>query len=200
MSKFKGKKTNNAKIDAKIKLRQVIDCKESSVLECFCGKGEMFKAVWKDAHYYEGIDIEAQNDNRIVHQGDCALILKKINIEKFDVFDIDAYGSPYECLQIIVQKIKKIKKSKMYHFFITDGIEIDLRMGKIENFFGLLAGLKFKKLNNAHLLHDYFINKIIKNLCVDMGAELINSKIAKGKTGSGMRYFYFQIAIANLSD
>jgi hypothetical protein len=26
-----------------------------------------------------------------------------------------------------------------------------------------------------------------------MGAELINSAIAKGKTGSGMRYFYFSI-------
>lgn len=193
MSKFKGKKTNNAKIDAKIELRKSIDCKELSVLECFCGKGEMFDAVWKNAYHYEGIDIEEQNDKRIVHKGDCALILKKLNLDNFQVFDIDAYGSPYECLQIIFQKIKKIKKSKTYHFFITDGIDIDLRMGKIENFFGLLSGLKVKKLNNAHLLHDYFINKIIKNLCVDMGAELINSKIAKGKTGSGMRYFYFSI-------
>jgi hypothetical protein len=193
MSKFKGKKTNNAKIDAKIELRQLIDCKELSVLECFCGSGEMFNAVWKDAFHYEGIDIKKQDDLRITHQGDCALMLKKLNLEKFNVFDIDAYGSPYECLQIIVEKIKKQEKSKKYHFFITDGIEIDLRMGKIENFFGLLAGLNAKKLNNAHLLHDYFIEKIIKNLCLDMGAELMNSKIAKGKTGSGMRYFYFLI-------
>ena len=190
MSKFKGKKTNNAKINAKIELRKIIDCEELAVLECFCGKGEMFYAVWKSASHYEGIDIEEQNDERIVHKGDCALMLKKLNLEKFDVFDIDAYGSPYECLQII---FKKIKKSKTYHFFITDGIDIDLRMGKIENFFGLLSGIKAKKLNNAHLLHDYFINKIIKNLCADMGAELINSKMAKGNTGSGMRYFYFSI-------
>jgi hypothetical protein len=193
MSKFKGKKTNNAKIDAKTELRKLIDCKDLSVLECFCGSGEMFEAVWKDACHYEGIDIKKQDDSRITHQGDCALMLKKLNLEKFNVFDIDAYGSPYECLHIIFEKIKKQEKNRKYHFFITDGIEIDLRMGKIENFFGLLAGLNAKKLNNAHLLHDCFIKKIIKNLCLNMGAELINSAIAKGKTGSGMRYFYFSI-------
>lgn len=195
MSKFKGKKTNNAKIDAKTELRKKINCKNLSVLECFCGKGEMFDAVWKSALWYEGIDIEAQNDNRTVHLGDCALILKKLNIENFDVFDIDAYGSPYECLQIIIKKIKKLKKLKTYYFFITDGIDIDLRMGNIENFFGLLSGLSIKKLNNAHLLHDYFINKIIKNLCVEIGGTLLESMMARGKAGSGMRYIYFSIKI-----
>jgi predicted RNA-binding protein len=192
MSKFKGVKTNNAKIDAKINLRRDIDCSDKSVLEVFCGDGVMFSDVWKDAKHYEGIDIKKyDNDKRIVHIGDAATILKKIDLSTFDVFDIDAYGSPYECLFIILDKIGRAPIKKDIYFVITDGIQIDLRMGNIEKYFSLLSGIDLKKVNGIHKIHNIIINSVIKNISTFTGMEAVNKRIAVGNTGSGMRYFSF---------
>ena len=48
MSKFNGKKTNNAKTSAKKDLRQGVlsQMKIARVLEVFCGAGEMYNSVW----------------------------------------------------------------------------------------------------------------------------------------------------------
>lgn len=193
MSHFKGVKTNNAKISAKEKLRYFGNIKDLSVLDIFCGSGEMYNKSWKNAKSYEGIDIKKyeEQDERVLHIGDAPSILKQIkDINKFDIFDIDAYGSPYECLYIISNKIK-IKNEK--YFIITDGIEIDLRMGNIEQFFGLLADLKPKKINNIHIMHDILIKKVIENLCKKLNCQYKDFQIAKGLTGSGMRYYKFTL-------
>jgi len=193
MSHFKGVKTNNAKIDAKEKLRFFNNIKDLSVLDIFCGSGEMYNKSWKNAKHYEGIDIKKynENDKRILHIGDAVAVIKNFkNINKFDVFDIDAYGSPYESLYAISNKIK-IDNQK--HFIITDGIEIDLRMGNLEQFFSLLAGISSKKINNIHYLHDYLIKKIIENLCIKLNCKYKDFAIAKGVKGSGMRYFKFTL-------
>ena len=179
MSHFKGVKTNNAKIDAKEKLRFFNNIKDLSVLDIFCGSGEMYNKSWKNAKHYEGIDIKKynENDKRILHIGDAVAVIKNFkNINKFDVFDIDAYGSPYESLYAISNKIK-IDNQK--HFIITDGIEIDLRMGNLEQFFSLLAGISSKK--------------IIENLCIKLNCKYKDFAIAKGVKGSGMRYFKFTL-------
>lgn len=193
MSHFKGVKTNNAKINAKEKLRYFKNINDLSVLDIFCGSGEMFKKTWKDAKNYEGIDIKKydENDKRILHIGDAPAIIKNLtNINKFDIFDIDAYGSPYECLFLLSNKIT-VNKEK--HFIITDGIEIDLRMGNIEQFFSILSNITAKKINNIHILHDYLIKKIIENLCIKLNCKYKDFAIAKGVKGSGMRYFKFTL-------
>jgi hypothetical protein len=190
MSHFRGVKTNNAKITAKEKLRVIQGINNLSVLDIYCGAGEMYNAVWNKAKSYEGIDIKEFTDGRKLHIGDAPQILKKINIDKFDVFDIDAYGSPYECLLII---LNKIKTRKIRHFIITDGIEIDLRMGNIEQFFGILTGVESRKINNIHKIHDQLILKLLKNIEHNLNTKVSNFLIAKGKTGSGMRYYRFTI-------
>jgi len=190
MSQFKGVKTNNAKINAKEELRKIDGIKNLSVLDIYCGAGEMYNKVWKSAKYYEGIDIKEFDDGRKLYVGDAPHILKKINIDKFDVFDIDAYGSPYECLSIILNKITT-KNQK--HFIITDGIDIDLRMGNVEQFFGVLTGVNSNKINNIHKIHDQLILALLKNIEINKNVKVSNFLIAKGKTGSGMRYYKFTI-------
>lgn len=190
MSHFRGVKTNNAKITAKQELRKIDDIDNLAVLDIYCGAGEMYNAVWKSAKYYEGIDIKKFDDGRKLHVGDAPQVLKSIDIDKFDVFDIDAYGSPYECLSII---ISKIMTKKQRHFVITDGIEIDLRMGNVEQFFGLLSGITALKINNIHKIHDHLIIMILRNIEKKLNTKVSNFSIAKGKTGSGMRYYRFTI-------
>ena len=190
MSHFRGVKTNNAKITAKEELRKIDGIDNLSVLDIYCGAGEMYNACWKFVKYYEGIDIKEFDDGRTLHIGNAPQILKKINIDKFDVFDIDAYGSPYECLSII---LNKIKTRKTRHFVITDGIEIDMRMGNVEQFFALIAGITASKINNIYKIHDQLILKILKNIEKKLNVKVSNFLIAKGKTGSGMRYYRFTI-------
>lgn len=193
MSKFNGVKTNNAKIDAKIKLREMLDCRDKNVLEVYCGEGIMFNDVWHLSRHYEGIDIKKYDDDRIVHIGDAATVLKTIDLSMFDIFDIDAYGSPYECLFIIANRLKKQCVYKNIDFVVTDGLQIDLRMGNIEKYLALLSGVDSTKVNGIHKVHNMLINNVINNVSNMLSMNVESKKIAIGKTGSGMRYFSFRL-------
>lgn len=191
MSKFNGKKTNNARIDAKIVLRESILAElnhTSSVLEVFCGSGEMYSSVWSRAKKYKGIDKKKSFDERDAICGDAYKALKLINIKEYDIFDIDSYGSPYTILSEIIDNIGYQAK---IGFVITDGTQMDLRMGRVCDGIRRLSGIESSVLKKAHLIHDKLILMIVNNICRKMGGVLQSFKIAKGVTGSGMRYYSF---------
>lgn len=191
MSKFNGKKTNNARVDAKVLLRESIFNEfqyAPSVLEIFCGSGEMYDAVWKNATKYNGVDVNKYFDERDTICGDAEKALKIINIKQYEVFDIDAYGSPYDILYKILNDIGDFRK---FGFVITDGTQMDLRMGRVCSGIRKLSGIETKVLKRAHLIHDDIIMIIVKNICKKIGGSLQSFKIAKGLTGSGMRYYSF---------
>lgn len=141
MSKFKGKKTDNGPKLAKKLLREIAlnSIDSPSVLEFFCGAGESFRSVWHKAQKYTGIDLKSFNDERHTICGDVVDVAKTIDIDKYNIFDLDAYGSPYTVLDILSKRIKDYKKLA---FVVTDGICIDLRMGNVCEGVQALTGLK----------------------------------------------------------
>lgn len=193
MSKFKGAKTDNAKIAAKSKLREnLINVMpgKTSVLEIFCGKGEMYDAVWHKANRYTGIDKRFFSDHRHVLHGDALSVVSQIDCSDYNIFDIDAYGSPYDILLEIVTQLSK-KNIDQVGFCITDGVQMDLRMGNVTKAMSELSGLNFKKIGGAHRMHDQLIIRIIDNIAALLNGYIVDSNIAIGATGSGMRYYTF---------
>lgn len=197
MSKFKGKKTDNASYPAKREIRSIaLSMHEvSNVLEVFCGAGMMYRDVWFNADSYTGIDKRKFFDERETICGDSQKALRIIDLNKYNIFDIDAYGSPYNELDYIVRNIK-IDTRKT--FIITDGSSMDLRMGRVSSGLRALTGIYFHELKKAHLIHDELIMTLIKNIEEITKSKYDAFKIAKGLTGSQMRYYMFSLVPESL--
>lgn len=197
MSKFNGKKTNNAKTDAKKKIRQkvlsLID--NPSVLEVYCGAGDMYYDVWHKANSYTGIDKLKFFDERRTICGDAIKAVSTINLDEFNIFDIDAYGSPYDVLKIIIERVPKNKKQ--YGFVITDGISMDLRLGRICKGVRHFTGIDFHVAKKAAILHDEFIKDTIRYIEKELSGTAGSFIIANGRTGAAMKYYAFIVSCAD---
>lgn len=197
MSKFKGKKTNNAKTDAKKKIRLKIlnSISSPSVLEVYCGSGDMYYDVWSKADNYLGIDKNKYFDKRATICGDAIKAVSTIDLSEFNIFDIDAYGSPYDVLKIIMQRIPKNKNK--YGFVITDGISMDLRLGRICKGVRYFTGIDFHVAKRAAILHDEFIKDTISYIERELNGVSSDFIIANGRTGAAMKYYAFTISCAD---
>lgn len=194
MSKFNGVKTDNAKITAKKEIRENVlsmikERGSANIIEVFCGTGEMYQSVWKRADKYLGIDKLKFFDERTTICGDALKALLTIDISEFNIFDIDAYGSPYDCLSIITDKL--IGRKGIIGFVITDGSGMDLKMGNISKGLQKIVGLDVNKVAKIYKFHDLLIKKIVENISIKLGADIIQTSIAKGKTGAAMRYYSY---------
>lgn len=104
------KKTNNdaALIDAKVNLRirSLPDKKEINVLEAFGGEGLLWEAVKRRAPDKEisVLSIDKNNYGRVQLQGDNLKYLASLNLNEFDIIDLDAWGSPVKQLEVIFKR------------------------------------------------------------------------------------------------
>jgi len=76
-----------------------------TVLDCFAGSGRIWRAV-KRRHPKKDIRILAMDKKNIGFHlpGDNLAWLKSMDLSKFNVIDLDAYGVPYEQLKIILDR------------------------------------------------------------------------------------------------
>ena len=188
MSKFNGVKTNNAKIRAKCDIREYVmsQIDRQSVLDIFCGTGEMYNSVWHKAMNYQGIDKVKFFDCRNTLCGDADKLIRRVDLTRFNIFDIDSYGSPYEILDYLTQTIRP---SGDVAFVITDGISIDLRLGRVCKGIRNLVGIENHVLKRASKMHDDIINIIAIEVSKRLKMRISSIRIAKGKTGASMRYW-----------
>lgn len=191
MSKFRGVKTNNAKTNAKKELRQSVfsEIKNQKVLEVFCGSGEMYHAVWKYAEMYTGIDKVKFFDERHTICGDAEKAIRLVNVNDYNIFDIDAYGSPYEILNYIIDKIDD--SNRKIGFVITDGINMDLKLGRVCLGLRRFVDYDHHIAKRAHILHDEFIKIVLERIKERLKGNISSFKIAHGNKGSNMRYYSF---------
>jgi hypothetical protein len=102
-------KTNNdaSTIDAKISLRidSISTIMNPRVLELFGGEGVLWNEVSRITKKPISIlSIDKKKYNRVQLQGDNLKFIDQINLQDFDVIDIDAYSSPVKQLKKIFEK------------------------------------------------------------------------------------------------
>ena len=91
-------------MEAKVTLRlnHLPEKKEITVLDAFAGKGTIWNMVQKrtdkkirtlaiDKNYYDNIDIVCNN----------LKVLAGIDLGRFDIVDLDAYGIPFAQMQLL---------------------------------------------------------------------------------------------------
>lgn len=101
------KKTDNSRLEEKLKIRQeIIDKIEGvvSVLECYAGKGIIWKELRRrnPSRHIEVLQIEKEKGKNIrALNGDNVKFLAILDLSKYNVIDLDAYGIPAQQIQIV---------------------------------------------------------------------------------------------------
>jgi hypothetical protein len=156
--KLKQKQTDNSYLEDKIALR--LNCipklKTLRVLDCYHGSGSIWKNIQKK--YGGNIKIlkidKEQKDDGFVLIGENEKYIKSLNLNNFDVVDLDAYGVPYEQLKevfkqgfkgwVFVTFIQTVMGCLPHEFLIDIGYTKEM----IEKCPTLFYGNGFKKMCN----------------------------------------------------
>lgn len=185
MSSHPIKKTNNdagilqAKID--LRIESIKKLEEVKVLELFGGEGVLWDAVKKQTG--KKIDILSMDINkykRLQLQGDNTKFIDSLNLNEFDVIDIDAWGSPYKQLDMILTR----RFTGIIHCTF-----IQTMMGKLST--DLLLSLGYSKKMIAKIPSIFNKNGILKfkQYLANKGIKEINI-VSRGRKN----YLWFLLA------
>jgi len=99
-------KTDNSHFEAKIKLRidHLPQKKDIIVLDCYAGTGRIWNWIKKECpgKNIKVLAIEKeQGKNKLALVGDNLKYLSTIDLSKFDIIDLDAYGIPFDQIEIL---------------------------------------------------------------------------------------------------
>lgn len=108
---MKNKQTDNSFYSQKITLREEVIKKlgnQINILDCYAGKGKIWSdLIERNRHVkinYLGIEKEKKkNKNITVMEGDNLKYLKALDLSKFNLIDLDAYGIPYDQIYAVIQ-------------------------------------------------------------------------------------------------
>lgn len=133
---------------AKVELRRnVLELvRPSRVFDAFCGLGEMWRGAWCEAESYLGCDerpwTPSEEHRRIVC--DNALALRALDLSRFNVFDLDAYGSPWDQMTILAAR-RTWEAGERGAVVTTDGTSMKLRFGGLPHSLASLVGVPAHK-------------------------------------------------------
>ncbi len=185
-------KTNNhaATMPAKIELRrrvlEAIGADNARVFDAFAGDGKMFDAVWSKAARYVGCDLEWYRDAREAFVADNRRVLRSIDLTAFNVFDLDAWGAPWE-QAIIVAARRPVKPGERIGMVLTEGSGLKLRVGDYPLSLRAIAGIRGRAAGGSRS-QDELMARALAGLCRRMRCTIAKRWQAKGKTGAAMIY------------
>jgi len=89
------------------------------VLDLFCGSGEMYQRAYEGrVDYYHGVDKAKVHNPTICTLIDNSFYVNQGDLAQYNVFDLDAYGSPWKLLYLILRK----QLPDEVVIFVTDGL------------------------------------------------------------------------------
>lgn len=119
------------------------------VFDAFAGAGEIHKAIWKErSASYTGCDLRQFHDGRRMFVADNRRVLRAIDLAVFNIFDIDAYASPWEQALIITAR-RKLGAGERIGIIVTEGNGISYRYGVVPHAVSALIGLRHRSMPGA---------------------------------------------------
>lgn len=183
-------RNHEASFDAKVAIRQnvldAIGADEARVFEAYAGAGEMHRAVWHRASSCVGCDLEWFSGSRLAFVADNRRVLRTIDLGRFNIFDLDAFGSPWE-QAIIVAARRRVAAGERIGMVLTDGSGLTLKQGGLPLALAELAGLS-QRLTGVARWQEKVIDRALTGLMRRMRCRIDERWQASGKTGAAMRY------------
>lgn len=112
---------HNSKTASKIEIRRRILADVPSphrVLELYAGPGVMRAGVYAEAERVAGIDIDPRSVADYL--GAAERVVQRIDLNGFNVFDADHFGSPWEAVYHLGRR-RRPRSSEVIAVFVTDG-------------------------------------------------------------------------------
>lgn len=198
-------KTHNRRsmLGTKVELRQRVleHVKPARVLDCFCGEGAMRDAVWKAAAHYTGIDQNFTWPPRFRRfVGDNRRILRALDLSAFNVFDLDAFGSPWHVALIIAHR-RRWAPGELGAIVFTDGSGMNTRFGAMSHDIVALIGAKCGVPSaKAHEhLHPMLIRAWARRAGVKL-ARILSSSSSSSPAGGSQAMYYSAALFSGRSD
>ena len=184
---------DNAKFgrDTKVQIREnvlaVLGAERAHVFDAYAGEGQMWSAIWKHAASYVGVTETWHNDERRCFVGDNKRVLRAIDLAPFNVFDLDAYGSPWDALGIVAARRPRMKAGDRLGILITEGTWLKTRARDPVR--GMREVLPKKLVTPIpYSVHDAMIARALERFVWQMGGRVIKAWRAVGTTGARVRY------------
>jgi hypothetical protein len=164
MSKAAIKTNNDVRfLGCKRSLRRKFVKKGDRILELYAGEGVLWRTL-KEEYQLSILSIDKKNYNKVNLQGDNLKWLKRIDLNNFDIIDLDAYGFPARQLDII------FKKQWKGRIFITS---IQSGMGRLPNSILFANGYTKEMINKTPTLFCKNPFEKIKNYLAFNGVKKI---------------------------
>jgi hypothetical protein len=191
---IKSTKVHNAKHGwkAKVEIRQRVmgeigGPEKARVFDVFAGPGVMWAEVWKHAAHYVGCDQEWFRDDRLVYVADNVRVLRCVDLSPFNIFDLDAFGSPWEQALIIAAR-RRVAKGERIGFIFTEGTSLKTRFGQLPKAMSQAAGISANGNMGIGRWHDEIIARSINGVLRRMNCVMVKQWKAIGLTGAQVRY------------
>ncbi len=190
-TRFSTKTDNNpqafrAKVDIRKRVLDAVGAERAQVFDAFAGSGEMHGAVWRFASGYTGCDVKWARDARRMFAADNRRVLRAIDLAPFNLFDLDAYGSPWEQAIIIADR-RRVAPGELFGLVITEGAGLSYKANVVPIAIGELTGLRAGIVGLAKK-QDAIIDRAINGLARRMSCDVAKRWQAEGRTGASMRY------------
>lgn len=184
-----GERAVAAKIDIR---RRVFDAvKEAgpvAVLDVFAGGGEMHRAIWREADRYVGCDKRYfPDDCRELFAADNRRVLRAIDLADFNLFDLDAHGSPWHQATIVADR-RKLKADERVGFVFTEGDGLSYKANNVAHAVTHLIGLRAANQVGLIKRRQDVLALIVGALAKRMGGRIAQRWQAMGKTGAAVAY------------
>lgn len=161
------------------------------VFDVFCGiDGMMHAKVWHKAATYVGCDQRWQlSDARRRYVGDSLRVLRCVDLQPHNVFDVDAYGDPWPVLYLLMHR-RKWAAGELGAVCITDGSNLHTMFGTGSRAMSELTGLG-ARFAPTHSAAESIGRIAIKNWLERQNLKplrLWEATASSNKGGSKMRY------------
>jgi hypothetical protein len=177
----------------KIALRQealaAIGADRARVLDLFAGLGEMHRAVWCGAAGYRGADkdlAKAMSHPAPTYHAPAADVLASVDLAQFNVFDFDAYGSPWSEMASLFRR-RRLAPGEAVAIVLTDGSPRRAMLGHTAKALARLAGVDTAAAG-AHTRWPELGRAALERGAAMMGGRLTRLRHPGGPGGRGVWY------------
>lgn len=184
-------RATNAKIAIRKRVLEEIGRDKARVFDAFAGEGLMYREVWSEASSYIGCDKLFFRDDRLCFAADNRRVLRALNLAPFNLFDLDAYGSPWEQMFIIAHR-RRLMPDERVGVVLTEGEGMKMKMGGMSIPLAQLAGVHhFLAGAGTMQAQGEIITRAMDRAAKLMGGHVDRRWEASIKTGSSMHYVGF---------
>jgi hypothetical protein len=175
---------------AKIQIRSnVLDAigGPAHVFDAFAGSGTFYREIWHRAASYTGCDLRYFPDDRRAFVADNRRVLRAIDLTPFNVFDLDAYGSPWAQAVIIAAR-RKVAPGETIGFVFTEA-GLLYRNNAIPIAVTEMIGLRSSVVPDIYRRRHEVASAIFAELARRMDCVIVRRWQAENAKGSSVAYF-----------